>query len=289
MSSVKAATLSGLLAIVLWSSLALLTTATDGLPPFEVLAVGFGFAAVFGLIRTALRGRGGWRQLRQPWPALGLTTAALFGYHALYFIALKRAPAVEANLLNYLWPLLIVLFAALLPGVRIRGLQVVGTLLGLLAAIVLVTRGSGIGMQPRYLPGYFAALGAAVIWAAYSVLNRRHAQVPSEAIIVACAMVALFGALAHLGFEQTVRPSFTQWLVLALMGIGPVGAAFLLWDHGTKHGDIAVLGSLSYLAPLLSTLLLVLAGRAEPHWSQAAAIGLLMLGAWLSLRKSNPT
>lgn len=287
MPSVKAATLSGLLAIVLWSSLALLTTATDGLPPFEVLTLGFGFAAVLGFLRTALRGRGGWRQLRQPWSALGLTTAALFGYHALYFIALKRAPAVEANLLNYLWPLLIVLFAALLPDVRVRGLQIAGTLLGLVAAVVLVTRGSGFEIQPRYVPGYLAALGAAVIWAAYSVLNRRHAQVPSEAIIVACAMVALFGLLAHLGFEQTVMPCFSQWLVLALMGIGPVGAAFLLWDHGTKHGDIAVLGSLSYLAPLLSTLLLVLAGRAEPHWSQAVAIALLMLGAWLSLRKSN--
>ena len=285
MHSVRAATLGGLLAIVLWSSLALLTTSTDGLPPFEVLTLGFGFAAVFGFVRTALRGRDGWRQLRQPWSALGLTTAALFGYHALYFIALKRAPAVEANLLNYLWPLLIVLFAGLLPGVRIRGLQIAGTLLGLLAAVVLVTRGSGIEIQPRYLPGYFAALGAAVIWAAYSVLNRRHAQVPSEAIIAACAMVALFGLLAHLGFEQTVMPSFPQWLVLALMGVGPVGAAFLLWDHGTKHGDIAVLGSLSYLAPLLSTLLLVLAGRAKPHWSQAVAIALLMLGAWLSLRR----
>jgi len=285
MPSVRAATLSGLLAIVLWSSLALLTTSTDGLPPFEVLTLGFGFAAVFGFLRTAVRGRSGWRQLRQPWSALGLTTAALFGYHALYFIALKRAPAVEANLLNYLWPLLIVLFAALLPGVRVRGLQIAGTLLGLVAAVVLVTRASGLEIQPRYVPGYLAALAAAVVWAAYSVLNRRHAQVPSEAIIAACALVAALGLLAHLGFEQTVMPRFSQWLVLALMGIGPVGAAFLLWDHGTKHGDIAVLGSLSYLAPLLSTLLLVLAGRAEPHWSQAVAIGLLMLGAWLSLRK----
>ena len=285
MPSVRAATLSGLLAIVLWSSLALLTTSTDGLPPFEVLTLGFGFAAVFGFLRTAVRGRSGWRQLRQPWSALGLTTAALFGYHALYFIALKRAPAVEANLLNYLWPLLIVLFAALLPGVRVRGLQIAETLLGLVAAVVLVTRASGLEIQPRYVPGYLAALAAAVVWAAYSVLNRRHAQVPSEAIIAACALVAALGLLAHLGFEQTVMPRFSQWLVLALMGIGPVGAAFLLWDHGTKHGDIAVLGSLSYLAPLLSTLLLVLAGRAEPHWSQAVAIGLLMLGAWLSLRK----
>ena len=280
----KTATLSGLLAILLWSSLALLTTATEGLPPFEVLAIGFGFAALFGFIRTAFRSPRGWRELRQPWTALALTTAALSGYHALYFIALKRAPAVEANLLNYMWPLLIVLFAGLLPGVRVRGAQIAGTLLGLVAAIVLVTRGSGIEIQPQYLPGYLAALCAAVIWAAYSVLNRRYSAVPSAAITVACALVAIAGAMVHLGFEQSVRPTTLQWGVLALMGLGPVGAAFLLWDHGTKHGDIALLGSLSYLAPLLSTLLLVLAGRAEPHWSQALAIALLLLGAWLSVR-----
>ena len=280
----KTATLSGLLAILLWSSLALLTTATEGLPPFEVLAIGFGFAALFGFIRTALRGSAGWRELRQPLSALALTSVALFGYHALYFIALKRAPAVEANLLNYMWPLLIVLFAGLLPGVRVRGAQIVGTLLGLVAAIVLVTRGSGIEIQPRYLSGYLAALCAAVIWAAYSVLNRRYSAVPSAAITVACALVAVAGAMVHVGFEQSVLPTTLQWGALALMGLGPVGAAFLLWDHGTKHGDIALLGSLSYLAPLLSTLLLVLAGRAEPHWSQAVAIALLLLGAWLSVR-----
>ena len=283
MSAARTATLSGLLAILLWSSLALLTTATAGLPPFEVLALGFGFAALFGLLLTLVRGNR--RELRQPVSALALATTALFGYHALYFIALKQAPAVEANLLNYLWPLLIVVFASFLPGVRIRGMQIAGTLLGLAAAVILVTRGSGFEMQPRYLPGYLAALGAAVIWAAYSVLNRRHAQVPSSAIIVACAGVAVLGALAHAAFEQTVWPTMTQWGVLALMGIGPVGAAFLLWDHGTKHGDIALLGSLSYLAPLLSTLLLVVAGQAAPHWSQGVAISLLMLGAWLSVRR----
>ena len=282
MSNVRTATLSGLLAILLWSSLALLTTATAGLPAFQVLALGFGFAALFSVLLTWWRGN--WSELRQPVSALALTTTALFGYHALYFIALKHAPAVEANLLNYLWPLLIVLFAGLLPGVRVRGMQIAGTLLGLAGAALLVTRGSGIDIQPRYLHGYLAAVGAAVIWAAYSVLNRRHAQVPSSAIIVACAGVAVLGALAHAVFEQTVTPTTTQWSVLALMGIGPVGTAFLLWDHGTKHGDISLLGSLSYLAPLLSTLLLVLAGQATWHWSQGVAIALLMLGAWVSVR-----
>lgn len=281
----RRATLSGLLAILLWASLALLTTLTAGLPPFQVLATGFGVAALLGLLRAALRGRAGWNELRQPLPALALSTTALFGYHALYFIALKRAPALEANLLNYLWPLLIVLFAGLLPGVRVRGGQIVGAVLGLIAAIVLVTQGSGLQIRGEFVPGYLAAMSAAVIWAAYSVLNRRYAQVPSAAIAAACAFVSIFGAIAHHLFETHVEPDTTQWLALLGMGIGPVGAAFLLWDHGTKRGDIALLGSLSYLAPLLSTLLLVVAGKAQAHVSQAVAIALLLFGAWLSVRK----
>jgi drug/metabolite transporter (DMT)-like permease len=285
-AALRRATLVGLIAILLWASLAVLTTATGNLPPFQVLATGFGIAALLGLSRAALRGRTGWRELRQPLPALVLSTLALFGYHALYFIALKRAPAVEANLLNYLWPLLIVVFAGLLGGVAVRRGQWIGTLLGLLAAILLVTRGKGLQVDPAHLPGYLAALGAAVIWAAYSVLNRRFAGVPTAAITVACAGVAILGALSHFRFEQTVDPTATQWVVLVVMGVGPVGAAFWLWDHGTKHGDIALLGSLSYLAPLLSTLLLVASGRAQAHGIQAVAIALLLAGAWLSVRAS---
>ncbi len=282
----RRATLIGLVAILLWASLALLTTATGNLPPFQVLAIGFGIAAVLGLVRATLRGTAGWRELRQPLPALALSTFALFGYHALYFIALKRAPAVEANLLNYLWPLLIVVFAGVFGGVAVRPGQWLGTALGLVAAVLLVTRGRGLQVEPAHVPGYLAALGAALIWSLYSVLNRRHADVPTAAITVGCAGVAVLGTVAHLLSEQTVMPTAGQWVVLLLMGIGPVGAAFWLWDHGTKHGDIALLGSLSYLAPLLSTLLLVASGRAEAHWIQAVAVALLLAGAWLSVRAS---
>ena len=282
----RRATLAGVCAVVLWAALALLTTFTQGLPPFQVLALGFGIAGVLGTLYTARRGAAGWRSWRVPRSALVLGIAGLFGYHALYFYALKHAPALEANLINYLWPLLIVLFSGLLPGVHLRSHHLFGALLGLSAAALLVTRGRGIHIDMSALPGYLAALGAAVVWAAYSVLNRRHAEVPSTAIIPACIGVAVLGGLAHFAFEQTVVPSTRHWLALLAMGVGPVGAAFFLWDHGTKRGDIALLGSLSYLAPLLSTLLLVLARRAQPHWTQAVAIALLMLGAWISLRSA---
>jgi drug/metabolite transporter (DMT)-like permease len=284
MFSRRRATLAGFVAILLWSSLALLTTATAGIPPFQLLAMGFGTAGLAGCALLLRPGGPGLAALRQPVAAGALGIGALFGYHALYFIALKRAPVVEANLINYLWPLLIVVFAAALGGVRVRPAQWLGTVLGLLAAGLLVSRGGRFDVDPAHLPGYLAALGAALVWALYSVLNRRYETVPSAAMAGSCLVVGLLGTAAHLAFEQTVMPTPLQWLLIAILGLGPTGVAFWLWDIGTKRGDIAVLGTLSYAAPVLSTALLLAFGRAAPHWTQALAVLLLLAGAWLSVR-----
>lgn len=278
------ATLAGFAAVLLWSSLAVLTTATGAIPPFQLLALGFGIAGLAGVALLLRPGGPGWLALGQPVASGALGIGALFGYHALYFIALKRAPAVEANLINYLWPLLIVVFAAVLGGVRVRGGQWLGTSLGLAAAILLVSKGGRPDIDPAHVPGYLAALGAALVWALYSVLNRRFEAVPSAAMAGSCLAVGVLGSVAHLAFEQTVAPTPTQWGLILALGLGPTGIAFWLWDIGTKRGDIAVLGTLSYAAPLLSTGLLLAFGRAALHWTQAAAVVLLLAGAWLSVR-----
>ena len=279
------ATLAGFCAVVLWSSLAVLTTATGDIPPFQLLAMGFCVAGVAGMALVLRPGGAGLASLRQPWAAGALGIGALFGYHALYFIALKRAPAVEASLINYLWPLLIVVFAAVIGGTRVRPAQWLGTVLGLLAAALLVTRGSAPRVDPAHLPGFAAALGAALVWALYSVLNRRFEAVPNTAMAGSCLAVGLLGAIAHLALETTVAPTPLQWGVILLLGLGPTGIAFWLWDTGTKRGDIALLGTLSYAAPVLSTGLLLAFGRATPHWTQAAAVALLLTGAHLSTKK----
>jgi drug/metabolite transporter (DMT)-like permease len=277
------ATLAGFAAVVLWSSLAVLTTATGSIPPFQLLAMGFGIAGLAGVALLLRPGGPGVAALKQPWAAGLLCIGALFAYHALYFVALKRAPALEANLINYLWPLLIVVFAAMSGGTRVRAGQWLGTLLGLAAAALLVTRGRSLQVEPAHVPGYAAALGAAVIWALYSVLNRRFEAVPSAAMAGSCLVVGMLGGVAHLMFEATVAPTAGQWALIVALGLGPTGIAFWLWDIGTKRGDIAVLGTLSYAAPLLSTGLLLAFGRATPHWTQAVAVALLLAGAWLTL------
>ena len=279
----RVATLAGMLAIAMWSSLALLTTVTANLPPFQVLALCFGFAVVGGSLWLTGRRRG-FSVLRQPLPAFLLSLVALFAYHALYLMAFRLAPVVEVNLINYLWPALIVLFAALLPGGRLRAVDVIGCALAFLGVLLLVTQARALAFTPGAAMGYLAALTAAVIWAAYSVLNRRYAGVPSAAIIGPCAAVAILAAIVHLVREDSIAPTTGQWIALGAMGLGPTGLAFLLWDRGTKAGDLPLLGTLSYAAPVLSTLSLLALGRGSAHWTQAAAIGLLIAGVAVAAR-----
>ncbi|KFN47839.1 DMT family transporter [Arenimonas composti] len=279
------ATLAGFAAVLLWSTLAVLTTATAGIPPFQLLALGFGIAGIAGVGWLLRPGGPGAGALRQPAAAATLTIAALAGYHALYFTALKHAPAVEANLLNYLWPLLIVVFAALIGGQRVRAGQWLGTALGLAAAVLLVSRGQAFALEERHALGYAAAIGAALVWSLYSVLNGRFAAVPVTAMAGSCLAVAVIGGLAHALFETWVAPTAGQWLAIIAIGLGPTGIAFGLWDVGTKRGDIAVLGALGYAAPVLSTGWLLAFGRGAPHWTQAVAVGLLLAGAGLAVTR----
>jgi drug/metabolite transporter (DMT)-like permease len=127
---------------VLWSLLALLTAVTGPVPPLQLLAITFAIATLVGAAPWMWQPQRA-RALRQPLRVWALGVGGLFGYHALYFAALKLAPAAEANLVNYLWPLLIVLFSALLPGERLRFVHVLGALCGL-AGVVVLALGSGV-------------------------------------------------------------------------------------------------------------------------------------------------
>jgi drug/metabolite transporter (DMT)-like permease len=220
------------------------------------------------------------------WKVYAFGTVGLFGYHLLYFTALRLAPAAEAGLIAYLWPLLIVLFSGLLPGERLRGLHIAGALISFAGAALIIVRGGG-GFSPDALPGYGAAALCALTWSGYSVLSRRLGDVPTSSVTVFCAATAMLSLVCHLVFETTLWPDAALgWLSIAALGLGPVGVAFFVWDIGMKRGDIQLLGVASYAAPLLSTLALVAFGVAQASVALIGAAILIAGGALLAARAS---
>jgi drug/metabolite transporter (DMT)-like permease len=281
----RAATLIGGTAVLMWGSLALVTSASGRVPPFQLVAMSFLIAALLGVAKWVVRGERPGVYLRQRPAVWLLGVGGLFGYHFFYFMALRNAPAVEASLIAYLWPLLIVLFSALLPGGGLRWWHLAGAGLGFLGCVLIVTGGGAVAFRAEYALGYAAAFACSLTWSGYSVLSRRFKAVPTDTVAWFCAATATLGLLCHLLFETTAWPATAgEWLAVLMLGIGPVGAAFFVWDYGVKHGDIRALGVFSYAAPLISTLLLILFGRAEATWVVGVACATIVGGALLAAR-----
>ena len=195
-------------------------------------------------------------------------------------------PPAEASLIADLWPLFIVVFSGLLPGERLTPLHVIGALVAF-AGAALVVAGGGVGLSRAALPGYALAFLCALTWSGYSLISRRLGAVPTAAVAVYCLATAVLSGAAHLMLEETVWPaSATGWASVLALGLGPVGLAFYTWDVGVKRGDIQILGTASYAAPLLSTLALIAGGVAAASLTLALSAALITAGALLAARAS---
>lgn len=275
-------TLIGFSAVVLWAFLALFTVASAPVPPFLLSALTFAVGGIVGVLWLLFSGElNRLRGVSISTYAFG--TLGLFGYHFLYFTALRLAPAAEAGLICYLWPLFIVLFSGLLPGESLRKGHVAGALLAFVGAALIVL--GGIGSVSGAVTGYAVAFVAALTWFCYSLGSRLLGSVPTGAVAVFCLATAVLSAIAHLLLEATAWPTGTMgWMAVLGLGLGPVGLAFYTWDIGVKAGDIQTLGTAAYAAPLLSTIVLVLAGFASASLTLALAAALITGGAVLAAR-----
>ena len=275
MQSRNRASLIGAGAIVLWATLALLTAASGAAPPFEMAGLTFFVGGAVGLGYAVARGR--LALLWQPWPVWAVGVGGLFGYHALYFAALRAAPPAQASLVAYLWPLLIVLFSALLPGERLYARHVAGAALGFGGAALLIGAG-GADAPPGW--GLLLAVGCAFVWSGYSLASRLLRETPTEAVAGFCLATSALAWACHFVFEATVWPARASEIAAILaLGVGPVGLAFYLWDYGVKRGDIRLLGVGAYAAPALSTILLVAAGYAPATATLGLACAAIVGGA----------
>lgn len=278
----RGATLTGFLAIAMWALLALLTDFAGDIPAFQLTAMTFAIAALGGFASWLFR-PGAWNALKLPPVAWAVGVGGLFGYHFVYFTALANAPTVDASLIAYLWPLFIVLGSSLMPGERLKWHHVAGALLGLAGAALIVTKGGSVSFEAQYTFGYLMAFGCALLWSAYSLLSRRLSAIPTDAVTGFCAATAILAFVCHMAFETTVWPTGpSQWAAIAMLGLLPVGAAFFAWDYGVKRGNIQILGAASYASPLLSTLVLVLAGKATFTAPVVLACLLITFGAVLA-------
>lgn len=270
------ADLLALAAIALWGALAPLGVQLAHIPPFLLTGLGLLVGSVIALPLA----RWDLRRWKVPVPTLAVGIYGLFGFHFLLFMALRNAPAVEANLINYLWPLGMVVMAPwFIPGMALRARHVGAALVGFAgAAIAILGRGGSVAVGEGFHSGYVMALASAFVWASYSLLTRRVPAFPTAAVGGFAAASGLLSLLCHAVLEPAVVLSTRDMLLIAVLGLGPLGGAFFLWDAAIKCGDARRIGLLAFATPILSTVLLLLTTGQALQWNVALA-ALLVVGA----------
>lgn len=250
--------LAALGAVLLWASLAALSSGLTHIPPLLLTGIGLLIGSLLALPLSRFQ----LSKLKVTPKLLFIGVYGLFGFHLALFAALQNAPAVQANLVNYLWPLLIVVLAPAFIGKRLKAKHALAALAGFLGAALAIL--SGAQLSGGFEVGYLYALIAAIIWATYSLLTQRFGSFPTSAIGTFGFVSGLLAIAAHFVLEPAAVISPSDWLLLLVLGLGPLGGAFYLWDYALKHGSAQRVGLISFATPLLSTLFLLLATGQNP-------------------------
>jgi drug/metabolite transporter (DMT)-like permease len=265
------ALIHALLAVLLWSAVAYLLLQLLHMPPMLVVGSALIVGAGCSLHKIS--------QWRVSFKVLALGLYGLFGYHFCLFMAFRYAPPVETNLINYLWPLLTVVLTPLfLPDHPLKSRHLVAAFLGLAGAMLIVS-GGRFDFRAEYLPGYGLAGAAAFMWASYSLMTKRAQPFPNAAIGLFCLCAGVLALSMHVLLEPPYTFTARDVTVLLLLGVGPMGSAFFLWDSALKNGDPRIIGSIAYLTPMLSTLLLLLTGSGALTAVSAIAMLFIIGGA----------
>lgn len=272
-------TIVGYSALLFWSLSAPLVIKIKTLPLFEILSIVFAISFVFSAIKLTWDKK--WSQLKQPWFLWLIGFFGIYGNDVLYILSFRHAPAAQVDLINYLWPIMVIIFSGFLPNEKLTKKHLFSALMGFSGIYVLMSGDPG--FDRNYIYGYFLALMDAVLWTIYTLCARHYGKTPAEIIGLYCGIGALFSLVTHVRWEATVMPFPEQWCVLVFMGLTTQCLAYFFWDFGIKRGDYKLLTVLSYSNPILSISFLILFGMAKPSTSLAVACSLVSLGGILSI------
>lgn len=273
-------TLIGYSALIFWALAAPFVVKIKSLPIFEILTIIFTVSFVLSAVKLTLCRQ--WSTLKQPWFLWIIGILGIYGNDLLYILAFQHAPAAHADLINYLWPILVIVLTGSLPNESLSIRHLLAACVGFSGIYILITQNEQ-GFDLQYLSGYLLAFLDALIWSLYTLVARHFGKTPAEIIGIYCGVGAICSLLLHLHLETCVSPHLEQWAILITMGATTQCLAYFFWDFGIKRGDFKMLTILSYGNPILSIFLLILFGMAKISIALCLACLLVTLGGMIGM------
>ena len=255
-------TLLGFLPIAIWAFSALLAVELSFIPIFELLFFLFtvGFCFVFVRYLTS-KDKKEFLNFRKK--DLLVTSIFLAANQVCYFVAFRYSPAAQVDLINFLWPTLLVFFFSFLPGEKKSISHIIACFVSFFGIYQLLSPDFKHSFVYENFIGYLLAFGSALTWTAYSLYTRHNKNITTNCTSWACGPLAILAIIFHFYTEKFVVPDFSGMLLIILAGILQMGFAVLLWGRALKKGCVKSLGVMSYTIPIFSIMVLILFGKAD--------------------------
>lgn len=271
-----------LLTVFLWATMApAVKLMQDSVPTTEVLFLAGVFSVVFLLGRLIANGKV--KEYRtfgaQNYKVvLGLGFLGFFVYEFLYYFGIAQLTASTACILNYLWPVMLVLFSCLIlkePFTTRKVLAMVASFLG----VVVLSAGGNDQYGAHPVLGIIGCIVAAVSYGLFSVLNKREDLDQDLCMPIYWGVTMVSGLIAGFVEGGWVMPDLRTWLILAWLGIMANAVGYLIWAIALNDSkNSARIANFAFLVPVLSMLLSALILREQIHWNGIVALVLILGG-----------
>ncbi|CAA6806436.1 MAG: Permease of the drug/metabolite transporter (DMT) superfamily [uncultured Campylobacterales bacterium] len=251
------ANILGILTIFIWSGTTIVMVMLKQLPVMQFLFCIMFLVSSTGIVILKFKKKSFRLVFDVPKTLIFICVFGILVNYLFYFLALQNAPAREVNLINYLWPLMIVIFVAFLPRGKFSIPHFIGALFGLSITFWIISK-DGINFEWKYLDGYIYVFLGAFTWSVYSVLLKLYDNISTFSVSLFSFIVGVISLVLHLIYETTYIPNLKELFFIFYMGIVNIGGGIYMWDYAMKRGNQSFLAMLSYSIPILSTLWLVI-------------------------------
>ena len=274
--------LCGLIAISIWSYLAVVITMLSNIPPFEMLFFSTTVGFTLTSIQITIQKR--WHTIKAPLDMWVVGSLFLVGTNLLYVSAFQFAPPVHAELINYIWPLFVVIGGAVFFKEKLTLKHKIGIALCVSSMLALhfdqLQTVHGVTLRNMY--GYGFALAGAVVCSVYTLVSKKHRTVPNQIVGMYAGAGAILSLIGHVLFEETVIPSNFELMLLVLLGASAHWLSYQAWDRAIKNLEAWKICVIAYFTPSFSVSLLIIAGFGVFSWPLAASCVLLFVGSILA-------
>ncbi len=245
----------GIGAVLIWSTLAsVVKSVVTSIPNLEALAISslIAFLTLFFLNLQSgrlkhLRDYSARRYLHM----IGLGLIGMFLYSAFYYLGLSQLSSQEACILNYLWPIMLVLFSVLLLHEKLTVLKFLAMICSFVGVVVLSAGGGKVA--GNHLLGVISCVAAAALYGLFCVLNKKTGYDEMISMMVIWLATAAASAGSGLVPETWVPIVGKQWIGMLWNGVMVNAMAYLFWALALKNSsNTAATANLAYLTPLLS-------------------------------------